>query len=476
VYRRKKIISLFFVLISVTFIHSFSQTPTVAFLGLDTLYELQKRPDELGNAREQFLRTLTDQPQLLDNEETVEALGYRIYYKLKLLQTTQDKTPLLIALLKEDTDGVLAILRDQSSDLGDYSYLYPLMGFLEIGFRRALSPFDFETMTPYFNISKFRNFENFFSLTNEEHFYISKAILEGFVKNEHFAEPTLKQMVALLGEKYLRAYATQLLPYTNQRSEGDYLREYRLIKSYIDQATYLYGSETTQLVNKDILTRWVDLSGYLSCNEDTIISEKRISSVSEEIWISMLPIIYDIILRFEGIKTNKSGLLQNVVSLITTYGQRIPIISSELSDEINEKWRRFLQENACSPEIVKAIETAVFTPGTDGMEKAPVIKPVWKGWYFFPLIITGVCILIFLFLPITIKSKLYTKLGFREKALSLYQKIAILKPQVADYHVKMALLLESLHREEEAIQEYRIATKIIEMHDKTIPKKKGRRD
>ena len=55
----------------------------------------------------------------------------------------------------------------------------------------------------------------------------------------------------------------------------------------------------------------------------------------------------------------------------------------------------------------------------------------------------------------------FEKINLKQKALNIYNKLAIEEPNDADIHIKIAQLLEDLNRDQEAIMEYKLASKIL---------------
>lgn len=68
-----------------------AQETATVYYGAQSLYDFQKEPEWLERTRERFLKTLVEQPDLLESEETVDALGTRIYMKLRLLRDSDLK-------------------------------------------------------------------------------------------------------------------------------------------------------------------------------------------------------------------------------------------------------------------------------------------------------------------------------------------------------------------------------------------------
>ena len=74
-------------------------------------------------------------------------------------------------------------------------------------------------------------------------------------------------------------------------------------------------------------------------------------------------------------------------------------------------------------------------------------------------------ILFILVLPLKIKGAFYKNLGLSSKALTLFEKAAIKHPMDPDIHIKTAQIYEKLGREEEAMNEYKIASKVLDMKE-----------
>ena len=469
-----------------------AQETATVYYGAQSLYDFQKEPEWLERTRERFLKTLVEQPDLLESEETVDALGTRIYMKLRLLRDSDLKGPVLTAILAENSEESLRLLALEEDRLSRYRPLYPLMDFFVKDFRKALNPFDFQKIVPYFLIGQLEGFEEFFSLTNEEHYHIAKGILNGIQSNRTYPERSLKAMVKLLGEKYLRAYASMVQQLVTARVEADYAKELRLAKSYVDQAGYLYGAQVSQKADQTLHRAYLSLSSYASCKEDTLIAENRVALASQDTYLSMLPLAMELVDRYERLTINKEGLEKLILSFIQNYGLKSRLYGDEVTAEIRRKWKGFIDERDLSPMVLNAIRSGILdyaakTPQTVATPAVatPVVvttkgsvKGSWLEKLRWPTVfIYGVPVLALLLLiavlPASLKAKGAKALGMKKKALTFYQKASLSKPEVAEYHVQMAILLGLLHREEEAIQEYRIATKILSMtEDDDLPIKR----
>ena len=456
----------------------------LVYFSADSLYTFQKEPEWLERTRDQFLKTLVEQPELLESEETVDALGTRIYMKLRLLNDPGESGQALMAILSENAEETLRLLALEEGRLDQYRPLYPLMDFIIKDFRKTLYPFDFQKMVPYFLISQFEEFEGFFSLTNEEHYHIAKGVLNGTVNNQTYPERSLKAMVKLLGEKYLRAYASLIKPMLTVRTEADYAQELRLAKSYVDQAGYLYGQQMGQKIEPELHQAYLSLSQYFSCKEDALIVENRVALASQDTYLSLLPVVLELIDRYEKITINKGLLEKTILSLMQNCGLKTQLFSSVVTDEVQRKWKTYTDQRDLSPTIRKAISLDILGSGSSVSTPTatPVDPPAPVSWIkrlqwrhaLYIAIPAAAFLFLLLLLPAPLKAKAAKLLGRKEKALALYQKASFSKPEVAEYHVQMALLLGLLHREEEAIQEYRIATKILSMYDESTKSNKGR--
>ena len=453
----------------------FAQEDAPVYFSAEQLTVFQKEPEWLERTLEQFLKTLIEQPELLVSEETVDALGTRIYMKLRLLNDPAEKGQAWMAILGENTEETLRQLALEETRFSWYRPVYPLMDFLVKDFRKTLYPFDFQKLVPYFLISQFDGFEAFFSLTNEEHYHIAKGVLNGIVNNQTYPEHSLKAMVKLLDEKYLRAYASFVQPMISAKSEVDYTQELRLAKSYVDQAGYLYGEELSQKAEPKLYQAFLSLSQYFSCREDALIVENRVALASQDTYLSLLPVVLELIDRYEQITINKELLENALVSLIRNYGLKTRLFGPEITEEIQRKWKSYTDAHDLSPMILKTISSDILeggntvpvtfpTPATPTETVSWIKRFQWRHALVIALPILSLLLLMAL-LPASLKAKVAKAFGRKEKALALFQKASFSKPEVAEYHVQMAILLGLLHREEEAIQEYRIATKILSMSE-----------
>ncbi|HPE42122.1 MAG TPA: hypothetical protein PKZ34_03450, partial [Thermotogota bacterium] len=85
----------------------FAQEDAPVYFSAEQLTVFQKEPEWLERTLEQFLKTLIEQPELLVSEETVDALGTRIYMKLRLLNDPAEKGQAWMAILGENTEETL---------------------------------------------------------------------------------------------------------------------------------------------------------------------------------------------------------------------------------------------------------------------------------------------------------------------------------------------------------------------------------
>jgi tetratricopeptide (TPR) repeat protein len=81
------------------------------------------------------------------------------------------------------------------------------------------------------------------------------------------------------------------------------------------------------------------------------------------------------------------------------------------------------------------------------------------------LVVIGLIFLFILVLPLKLKGSLFKKIGLSTKALTLFEKAAIKHPMDPEIHIKTAQIYEKLGREEEAMNEYKIASKVLDMKE-----------
>ena len=80
-------------------------------------------------------------------------------------------------------------------------------------------------------------------------------------------------------------------------------------------------------------------------------------------------------------------------------------------------------------------------------------------------VFTALLVLLILILPLKLKGTLFKNIGLNSRALSLFEKAAIKHPMDPDIHIKTAQIYEKLGREEEAMNEYKIASRVLDMND-----------
>lgn len=440
------------------------------YFGAEQLLEFQKNPDLLARSREQFLKTLGEQKELLYDEKTVETIGYRIFRKLELIKNFEEKTPIFYAILKEDTIELANLVSLEKENLQKYVALYPIMEFIQKDFEKDTTVFDYTKILPFLAFVNFPEFEKLLTVSNEKSFEIAKGIVEDVQKrNVFYDQAKIKPLTLLLGEKFVRAFGSLLQPLITMQNEDDFLQEYQLVKLYFTDTQPTIADTEAYTITENLFPELVkkssQLSNYFRCLEDTMILTRRLSTASAETFFSFNPVVIAQIDLYESLLIHKAKLEIQILALLRTYHQRMEDLALKLTDEKTiQSFQRVLESDTGLAESIASLLTSALSEKKETTTGKKTVLSMWLPYIYILATFLVLIALVFI-LPLPAKASFFRIVGLKEKALSLYEKVALLQPQKADYHVKMAMVLESLHREEEAIREYRIASRILEIND-----------
>jgi len=440
----------------------------------DEIYALQKSIPDLSEAEKQFLYTLVEAPELLGNEEQIDFLGNRIYGKKRLIENFSDEDMILKVIIEENTDSLLEYLDTASEKIEGYEDKYEFLDFVKKDFDKSMELYSLQKLKKHLNIIYMNDFHKFFELTENDYEYLAENLVNNFINNRmDFNNTVINKLAKFGGERLLQELNVRITPHILLNTEDNLRKEYNLLSILNDLHFALsqnLGKAVTLL--PQLSEKYEKLKNYFSLKEEIEILDRRVLTIEKASLNGLIPLISDYINQYEKTPLEKEKIKTALISLVNNMVSRY---SYEKSIDISPENKELIKKTSS---IVNDIETSLrhfekMIVSETPLTEEPVNEPMSEEneinviSIIIPvLIILLSVLLVFLFLPKKKKAFLLKKIGRKEKAYAMFQKLSFEKPRDPDIHVAMAQLLEEMNREEEAINEYRIASKLVDIEEK----------
>ena len=434
----------------------------------DAMYELQKDPDQLKYALDCTLSTLMYAEENFPSQISAEILLERIYSKLGLIEKYSVEDEIIISIIKESTNDLLRALKTVDEETDKYQQAYPLMDFVAKDFSQTIEQFHFEKFKEYFELNKLNEYQLIESLDGKQLQKLTAKIIETIIQNNYsLTNETYSKMVNLGKDKLLNYLNIQINPYLNKNQVETYEKQFYLLKAYSSLYKYFHGQSYEENIPKDKYNYYKDLSDYYDYLSNVEILSRRLLTAEKETLSNLFPVFLDYIEQYEDINLKTDKLNKTLQSMIKNASTRFSYEKSELRVE-NMDLSEISVSNEGINTSLKNLITLINSKKQNEVitEKKSILSFISKtSLFLYLLIITGILLLILIVLPLKFKASLLKNFGLNNRALSLFEKAAIKNPMDPDVHIKTAQIYEKLGREEEAMNEYKIASKVLDMKE-----------
>jgi len=437
-------------------------------LTYDDLYHLQKVPDQLQKALDCTLSTVMYDVDQFSSQLQAEELLKRIYTKMVLSREYGLDDPVYEAIVKESTTELLLALEIIAEPTERYSKAYHLLDFVIKDFSILIDQFHFEKFKNFFQTNKLKGFQLIQSIDGKHVQKLTEHLIDVIIQNNYYLNNETNRSIVELGrEKLLNYLSIQINPYLNKELLESYDSQYSLLKSYLDLFQDYYGDSYSEKIPAEKYKYYLDLKEYHEYLSNVEILSRRLLTVENETLISLYPVFFEYISQYNQINL-KSDKLKNVVhSMIKnaltrfSYEDQQVLISNNTFENIT------LADNDLNNSLMN-LKSKLY-PKTK--EESPINKQQLlsfitnPSFILFVFLAFGVISIFLISLPIKFKAALLKTVGMKTKSLSLFEKAAIKHPMDPDIHIKIAQIYEKLGREEDAMNEYKIASKVLDMKE-----------
>jgi len=437
-------------------------------LPYDDLYVLQKDPHQLQYALDCTLSTIMYDEDQFSSQLQAEELLKRIYTKLNLVQEFGMDDPIYQAIVKESSTELLSALKTVPEPTDSYSHAYSLLDFVIKDFSILIEQFHFEKFKEFFQTNKLKGFQLIQSIDGKLIQKLTEHLIEQIIQNNYYLNnETNKSIVQLGKEKLLNYLSIQINPYLEKDQIESYDNQYSLLKSYLDLYKDYYGDSFSEKIPQEKYEYYLDLKIYYEYLTNVEILSRRLLTAENETLNSLFPVFFEYLKQYNRIDL-KSDTLKNAVhsmikSALTRFSyedhqvlvsnntfENITLTDNDLNNSLmNLKSKLFPETNEEVPSNKQRILSFISNP----------------SFILFAFMILGIISIILISLPIKFRAALFKIVGLKTKSLSLFEKAAIKHPMDPDIHIKIAQIYEKLGREEDAMNEYKIASKVLDIKE-----------
>jgi len=437
-------------------------------LTYDDLYHLQKDPDQLQKALDCTLSTIMYGEDQFSSQLEAEELLKRIYTKMELSKEYGMDDLVYEAIIKESSTELLLALKAIAEPTERYSKAYHLLDFVIKDFSILIDQFHFDNFKNFFQISKLKGFQLIQSIDGKLVQKLTEKLIETIIQSNYYLNNETNRSIVQLGEEKLLNYLSiQINPYLNKDQLESYDSQYSLLKSYLDLYQDYYGDSFSEKIPQEKYEYYLDLKEYFEYLSNVEILSRRLLTVENETLNSLYPVFFEYIKQYTQIEL-KSERLKNVVhSMIKnaltrySYEDQKVMISNNTFEDIT------LSDNDLNNSLMNLKSKLYPETKEDNHHEKQQLFPFINNpsFFFLVFLIFGFISILLISLPIKLKAALLKTVGMKTKSLSLFEKAAIKHPMDPDIHIKIAQIYEKLGREEDAMNEYKIASKVLDMKE-----------
>ncbi|MEA1884944.1 MAG: hypothetical protein U9N62_10560 [Thermotogota bacterium] len=432
------------------------------------LYELQKDPKNLEQALDCTLSTVMYAEKNFPSQETAESLLKRIYSKIEIFEQFGNDDPVLVAIIKESTSDLLSALKTIDEETDKYKNAYHLLDFVLKDFSELIQTFHFERFKEYFSLNKLKNFQLIESIKGKQMQSLTSHIIDTIIQNDYYLNNTTYSGIVKLGkEKFLNYLSIQMNPHLDKKLVETLEQQYSLLKAYITLYQSFYGNQYEENIPKEKYDYFLELEEYYNYLSNVEILSRRFLTAEEQTLNTLFPVFFEYIKKYQTITMKTDKLNSAVLKLVKNASTRFSYDKNEL---LSKKYD--LSELSVSNEEIneslKNLSTLLKRNTKKEAEKTQDPLSIFLSKPFlliFIFVVIGLLLLFILVLPLKLKGTLFKNLGLSSKALTIFEKAAIKYPMDPDIHIKTAQIYEKLGREEEAMNEYKIASKVLDMKE-----------
>ena len=434
----------------------------------EALIELQKKPNDLQYALDRTLSTVMYAEENFPSQASAEMLLKRIYTKMELTKQFSLEDEVFTSIIKESTGSLLKALQSVDEETDRYTSAYSLMDFVNNDFSQMIEQFHFEKFKEFFQLNKLKDFQLIESIDGEQIQKLTAQIIETIIQNNYYLNEETYNEIAKLGKnKFLNYLSIQITPYLNKKRVEEYEKQFSLLKAYTKLYKTYHGQAFEQEIPEEKYLYYTELTNYYDYISNVEILSRRFLTAEKETLSNLFPVFLKYVEQYNTISL-KTEILNNAVQrMIKNASTRLSYDKNELIDEgydlkglsiANEE----LNENLKNLISVIKIESQTKQPEQEDFVIQLLTNPTLIYSVF---IIMGILFIVLFALPLKFKATLLKNIGLNSRSLSLFEKAAIKHPMDPDLHIKTAQIYEKLGREEEAMNEYKIASKVLDMKE-----------
>jgi len=481
---RKRVYTLLLLVLLLTNIFLYADVSRENISEYAEIYRLQKTPERLGEALDKLLSTMLYEPDEFQSEEQALQLARRIYEKRRLMKAFSIEDSIFYSIMSEDTDALLENIKALEETTDKYAQLYPLMAFVEEDFKQFLANFNLRDLERFMNLYKLDHFDLIAKISGEALKAFTSDVIEK-LRNPPptFTEAVYEKLAAFGGERFLEYLSIQIKPFINLRNEDTYSKQLSLLSIYIKFFKLNHPEDFKNRIPQELHDTYIKLEQYFDYLENVKILSRRILTAEDNTFEQLISLFFRYLSEYDNIKLKTEKLEEAILELMKNVSSRVSATDISYSDKVPENFKMV----SSNPEIENSFNilmdsmTPSVSEGATKTQTADKDDKIQAGdLALFPVFMWSgggvACLFIlYLFLPLKMKAGILKNLGLKEKALLTIQRAAIENPTDPDIHIKTAQLLERMDREEEAVDEYRVASKVMEMsadEDSASKKKK----
>lgn len=456
----------------------FSQQTQSIYLGYDEIMQMQKNPELLETAQKQLSKTLASAPELMISSENVDRLGQRIAMKREIIDTYGIEDPLIKAIMTESTSDFISALQSRSeTTISGYDSLIPLMDFMQEALDELIQDFHFTRLRSLLAIVKIPGLTQSLHLSEEDMRVLAKKILDNFDQRPVEFSSDLIHRIAKFGEDQLLRYIALLLyPVTYVQKEVEYFDAYRRLRFYIDLGRAYHGPHLRDKANQELLSRFDNLEMYFNQKDRIDILHRRILTTEALGLIPLIPMLLDYLTDMEKLALPAHRLQETAQSMIESCMTRLRVEAKSFQNtEIprttldhlsavrltNPQTQRLLDQ--MSQQVI-TLSTGMSADEDTSRTPSEETQGYPHMWIIIWITIGSGIMLAFLALAFNprMRARLYRRIGLTKRAIGIIKRLSFENPLDPDLHVFLAQLLADNDQIEEAMSEFRAASRLLE--------------
>ncbi|HPJ87480.1 MAG TPA: hypothetical protein PLO84_00030 [Thermotogota bacterium] len=472
--KRKRILTVFLILFSLfSYLNADTGISPDLVSDYDSIYLLQKNIYSLEEALHSCLSTLLYSNEQFESEEKADELLKRIYKKIELRTRIQEGDRIFTAIISESTDDLLQELAKLENATSTYAEAYPLMEFVINDFINEIERYRFEDFKKFLEICKLQDFDLIEKIPGDQLKQLTNHLIETIKTDKlYFSNEFYTQLVLFGGEKLINYLSIQITPYIDTDDDESYKEQLSLLNSYVNIYRIYYKSDFEDKIPEQNYNYYLYLSHYFDYLENVEILSKRFITAEATTLSALSEPFNNYLNTYNDIQIKTETLNEKVEEMIKNASTRLVYANPAIKQNY-EKIKTIslnnqqLQGTLNNFNVNLLVESTVMENSSEKSNLFDRISDYLKELKINIFILIGLLILtltmIYLFLPLKIKGILLKNIGMNAKALTILQKASIQKPMDADIHIKTAQIYEKMGRDEDAINEYKIASKVIDL-------------